>query len=230
VHRGSLFANQELAIAFILEFEQAIFLQQEGVERNGLLKYMGSNAQGFRAPSDVPRLVKKLVLDRAWDPSYTRHLDVGATRWGENILFGDHTGQRPIRVFFVDIVNRRRELGATNAIARLERIVHSNGRIQKDVDRSPLKTTGQPGFVHVIWPESHAAWDVLSVAADRPSTVYLNSALDVPRTPLITSPGEYILGYEVFAERFPVLRFGVKLLVAGNPSATTATLVKSPHP
>src|SRR5438132_10277879 len=62
--RGSLFTNQELAIAYILGFEHVIFFQQNAVCLEGLLKYMGSNATRFEEPADVPDLVIKAVRER----------------------------------------------------------------------------------------------------------------------------------------------------------------------
>ena len=55
--RGSLFTNQELAIAYILGFNNVIFLQEEGIKLEGLLRYMGSNASRFANKRDVPELV-----------------------------------------------------------------------------------------------------------------------------------------------------------------------------
>ncbi len=189
---------------------------------------MGSNAARFTGLEDVPCLVEQLVTARYWDPSCTRHLSLGEIRWSEPLKYGDHTGQRHVRVFYVDVHNRRHELGALSAIARLEHIVRPDGTIQRDIDRSPPKTTGQPGYTQVIWPQSHAAWDFLTVHMDKPSTVYLSSALDVvPRNPIISAPGEYTLAYEVFAENFPVLRFGIRLSVSDDPQTTSATLLES---
>jgi hypothetical protein len=65
-HRGSLFTNQELAVAFLLEFDNAIFLRQEGIDTEGLLRYMGSNAERFETLRDVPVLIEKLVGERHW--------------------------------------------------------------------------------------------------------------------------------------------------------------------
>jgi len=64
---------------------------------------------------------------------------------------------------------------------------------------------------------------------EEPPKVFLNSALDlIPRTPIITATGEYVLTYEVFAVNFPVLRFEIKLSVSDDPTTTTAILLKSP--
>ena len=227
-YRGSLFTNQELAIAFLLGFEHVVFLQQLGVERNGLLNYMGSNAEIFSRSDDVLPLIKKLVTARDWKRSYTRHLLLGNDAfWGGPFTYGDQTGQRNVRTFYVKIYNQRAELGALSSVARLEHIVRPDGAIDRKIDRSPLKATGSAqSYTQVIWPQSVATWDCLSVSIEEPPNIYLNSSLDVvPRKPIISEIGEHLLAYEVFAENFPVLKFGVKLIVSDNPHKTSATLV-----
>ena len=133
-----------------------------------------------------------------------------------------------MRVFNVDIQNRRRDIGALNAVARLKHIVRPDGTVQIDIDRSPLKANGQPGYTQLIWPESHASWNFVAVSMETPSTIYLNSALDVvPRNPIISAPGEYTLTYEVWAENFAVLRFEIRLSVNDNTLTTAAELASA---
>jgi hypothetical protein len=225
--RGSLFTNQELAIAFLLGFNHVIFLQQEGVELGGLLKFMGANPTRFKKVDEVLTLVPMLVQERNWSPAYSRHLALGELRWSIPIVFGDHTGQRPIRALYLDIHNRREDVAALDAVCRLESLRLPDGTVRTDIDRSAIKTNGQQGFAQPIWPGSHAAWDILSLSLNQPATVYLNSALDVnPRAPLITEPGNYVLSYEMFAQGFEVLKFAVGLRVSGETSETAATLIK----
>lgn len=221
-HRGSLFTNQELAVVYLLEFEKVLFYQQEGLELNGLLRYMGANATRFSRPADVPALIERDVAAREWSPSYSRHLYLGNSRLSHPLRYGDHTGQRYVRVFYQDICNNRDDIGALNAVARLQHVISRDPTWQPtELDRSPLKCTGQPGYEQVIWPKSHACWDWLAICVEKPAVVYLNSALDRPgREPIISVHGEYELGYEVFAENFPVLRFCIDLTLTGDLSTT----------
>lgn len=86
-------------------------------------------------------------------------------------------------------------------------------------NRSPLKVTGQVGFSQVIWPSSHGAFNVLTVGAQPPHNVYLDTALDVPEIPaLLTQRGQYELGYAVLARDFPMLRFSVDVELTGTVS------------
>ena len=74
LRRGSLYTHQELAMACILDFEYAIFLRQRGLELNGLLRHMGSNAERFVPTFRPSLLVREMVKARRWDVNYTRQL------------------------------------------------------------------------------------------------------------------------------------------------------------
>jgi hypothetical protein len=227
VFRGSLFTNQELAIAYLLQFEKAIFFQQEGIERDGLLRYMASNATRFAKIEDVPALVAEKAQEREWHPSYTRHLGIGASHWSPVVPYVDDTGTRVVKGFLLDIHNRRADLGALNAICRLRSVKDlTSGVVFSGIDISPLKTTGQPGYARTIWPEDHGAWDLFTVSVQPPRAIFLNSCLDLwPRKPLIDKPGLYALEYQIFAENFPVLRFQIELQFTGSVEGTTAKVV-----
>ncbi len=216
--RGSLFTNQELAIAYILGFEQVVFFQQEGVTLEGLLRYMGSNATRFASPNDVPDLVIAAIEERHWSPSYSRHLTPTHLRWSDALItYGDLVG----RFLYVDIENHRHDLAAYDTVARLRSI---NG--VACADRSHLKVTGHPGFAQVIWPREHGAFDLLMVSALASSQIFMNSALDVwPKPPIITAPGKYDLEYAVLARRFPLLLFHVELSVKENFALAEAELL-----
>ena len=226
-HRGSLFTHQELAIAYTLGFEKAIFLQSKDVTLEGLLRYTASNAAKFSQARDVLPALKQLVEERQWDPSYSRHMVVHGIHWSDAILsFGSHTGEALVgRFLYLDIENRRTDIAAFNCIARLASLEGPPGTGLNHTDRSHLKVTGHPGFVQTIWPSSTGAFDLL-VVKQQGGSVCLNNALDViPKPELISKPGSYVLHYEVLAEAFPVLELAVRLDVTGNPMTTQATLV-----
>ena len=80
----------------------------------------------------------------------------------------------------------------------------------------------------MVWPGTHVAWDSLGLHLEEPASVYLNSALDVARAPIISAIGKHVLGYEVFAENFAVLRFGIALVVREQAMEAEARIVASP--
>lgn len=215
--RGSLFTNQELAIAYVLEFERVIFLQQQDVALEGLLRYMGSNATRFDAPASVPSLVLAGFRERNWSPAYSRHLVPCRRRWSETYLqYADLAG----RFLYIDVENRRHDLAAYDAVARLVSIDGASSP-----DRSHLKVTGHPGYAQIIWPQNHGAFDMLMQSCNEPGHVFLNSALDAyPKSPVIDRPGTYHLRYAVLARQFPILYFTVRLTVDNDPLRSEAEI------
>jgi hypothetical protein len=153
-------------------------------------------------------------------------LSAANLRWSGPIRYGDQTGSRDIKCLYIDIQNRRPDVGGFQTVARLAYITPSNG-IQVDCfDRSWLKVTGQPGYSQVIPPQSHAAFDLLGISLDNPSHVFLNSALDsLPRQAIITQAGQYTFEYHVFSQGFPPLTFRVRLHVTGCAETVSAQLV-----
>jgi hypothetical protein len=229
LQRGSLFTHQELAIAYILGFEKVLFLRYKNNKLEGLLRYMASNAIIFSTPKEAIEKVKSSIIERRWNPDYTRHLIPTNLRWSESIMrYGSHsTGENFIGKFlYIDIKNLRSDLAAFNTVARLSSIYDSAGKPILVTDQSHLKVTGQPGYSQTIWPESHGAFDLLIVKADQTGAICLNSSLDLrPKPLIINQSGQYTLFYEVLSESFPVLNFRIKLDVTGVVETTQAKLI-----
>jgi hypothetical protein len=226
VYRGSVFTNQELGIAYAMGFEKALFINQRNVKREGIFGYLVSNTPEFETLEEVLPIVKQAIRTANWTVTYSRNLICENLRWGEIVGYGDHTGERQVKVLHIDIVNSRPDQGALNTVARL-RSITSNGVSSTSADRSHLKCSGALGYSNTIWPKDHIAFDLLSIDIQNQLNIYLHSALDVrPRTPLISALGNFVLEYEVFAESFPPIRFKVSLSVTGQHRSTTATLLQ----
>jgi hypothetical protein len=223
--RGSLFTNQELAIAHVLGFERVLFFQQNGVKLEGLLRYMGSNATKFETPSELPALVAAVVAEREWSSHYSRHLSATRLRCSEVIPYGQIVG----RFLYVDIENHRNDVAAFETVARLLAFESNGSGLNPSHIRSPLKVTGALlAYEQTIWPNDFGAFDLLAVDAADPTRVYLNSALDVaPLPPLLTGAGRHILHYAVLARDFPILRFQVELVITGDFNTTSARIIGS---
>jgi len=221
--RGSLFTNQELAIAYVFGFEHVLFFQEKGVQLEGLLRYLGANPTLFDSSEELVARVRDSV-DKRWNASYSRHLVAARPSWSEKIISIPTRGLRG-RFLFVDIENRRPYTAAFDTVARLEFISSNGAERYVCGNRSHLKTTGQPGFSQVIWPASHGAFDALMVDDQHPDRVYLHNALDVAPQPIIVGMGRHILDYAVLARDFPVLRFSVDLNLSGDLWTTTASLI-----
>lgn len=224
-YRGSLFTNQELAIAYVLEFEKAIFLKQEDVLLEGLAQYMISNSATFKDEDEVYDKVIELVKKHNWTPQYSRHLHITDINKADGINYSDQLGSIEGSILTGKITNYRKDLPAFNTIARLEKIN------DEDVDssqRNCLKAAGLNGYSQVIWPNSYGYFDLLLIAKD--NQIYLNSASDVsPRKPIITKAGVYELTYSVLSIDFPVLRFTISIKVDSDIKKFEAKLKEVTH-
>jgi len=60
--RGSLFTNQELAIAYTLGFDEVIFIQQSGIKLEGISKYLLSNAIKFNKSDEILNIIQDQVV------------------------------------------------------------------------------------------------------------------------------------------------------------------------
>ena len=226
-NRGSLFTNQELAIAYVLGFEKVIFLQHQNVKLEGLLRYMASNAIKFDDYSEISEKLINEVERRSWSTTYSRHLLASNIRWSDGLI-SYHSLTQPVLIgkfLYVDIANSRSDVAAQATVARLASITYPSGENQISPDRSHLKAAGFPGFSHSIWPSSHAAFDLLCVDNANPHRIFLNSALDkAPKDPIIWEIGLYRLNYEVLSPGFPALQFSISLDVTGSIETTDASL------
>ena len=81
------------------------------------------------------------------------------------------------------------------------------------------------GYSQFIWPKSTGSVDVFGIDSYAYPEIYLQSEADQnPRHPIIKAPGTYKLAYEIYAERFPLLTFTVKLELPANTDNAKATL------
>lgn len=217
-YRGSLFTNQELAIAYALEFEHMLMVSQTDVRREGVFQFMVSNIPEFTDFSEVVDRVQTAVDAAKWQPTYTRNLRIHSIYFTPYpFRFGGIANGGTIRALHASIRNDRKDLGALETIARLASITDQSGEKRKSPDGSQLKATGHRGYSRTIWPEDEGIFDLLAIDMDNPSRVYLMSELDVsPREPIIVKLGVCYLDYEVFSQGFPRLSFCIKLSLTGS--------------
>jgi hypothetical protein len=226
--RGSLFSNQEFAIAYALGFEPRILVvNQKGIKSEGLLRYIGCNTEQFAGYDDCVSVVRQAWERAGWESSYSRRLRAGMLRLSDEIIgYGDLTG----RFLYLDIHNGRPDIAALETTARLTGYAPAGttDRIPCTI-RSPLKATGKPAFSHTIFPNSHEAFDLLCLGQSSylPGVegTYLNTARDVACAQhLPLTKGTWEIEYEFYAIDFPLLRIVIELNWPTIGSATSKIL------
>ncbi len=226
-YRGSVFTHQELAIAYQLNFPDAIFLKNDTVELRGIAQFQMANAATFAAYSEVLPLVQQHVTERNWSPSYSRHLVAENGHWNSHgvIKYRDHTGEMNQKIYHVAIANRRSDVGAFYSTARLSEITFPDKTVRRSPDLNDIKWSGQSGYARTIRPTDTEQIDALALAKDAPAKVYLHSAADVHRTPVLSGTGVHLLQYQVYSQGFPLLEFQIRLNLTGALDSTTAELI-----
>jgi len=224
--RGSLYANQELAIAYALGFEHMLFLNQKGAERGGMFGTIVSNAPEFEKLDEVLPTVNRMVAQAKWNPAFSRQLQAVALRWTRKVLtYNDHVswdGQTDMahrtKILIGKVRNPRSDIGAHDVAMRLKSIVNPDGTASECTDGTPLKVSGQYlSYSQIIWPESTGEFDLLALDAQQPTRVFLNSKQDLdPRRPIVAAVGKYRLIYELVAVGFPKAEVAIDLALTGN--------------
>ena len=211
--RRSVFTNQELAIAYILGFKEVLYLQQEGVNLEGLGKYLLSNAVKFKHKSEVPQIVEQEVRNKGWLPTYSRHLALGTPTHGQASQYTDDTGTYQQYIWLLEVENLRHDTAAFDTLARLNEITLPNGKKISCPDREFLKWAGKRNAYSVtILPKASARFDLFALDQANTSHLYLHSERDVtPRNPILNAPGNYILHYQLFSKGFPLLDFNLNV-------------------
>jgi hypothetical protein len=224
--RGSLFTNQELAVAYVLEFEEVLYFQQENVKLEGIGKYLLSNAVSFKSKSDVPSLVEKAIVQKGWNPLYSRHFALGSPRYAGRWTYGDHTGRYLDHIWHLPVKNLRYDTAAFDTVARLNEIVDPNGNSMLSKDRNFLKWSGKKtAYSATILPRDECNFDLFALDQANNSLLRLHSEEDNPsRQPIITVPGNYVLRYQIFSKGFPFLEVDIQLTLTGQFDTTQVVI------
>ena len=120
IGRGSVYTNQELAIAYALGFDRMILINQRGTAPEGVHQFIVSNVPEFSKPSEVLGRVQSAVAAANWSPLFSRHLVMDSCFFSSfPFHYSDHTGVRQIHALRARISNNRPDEGAINCEARL---------------------------------------------------------------------------------------------------------------
>lgn len=231
--RGSLFTHQELSISYLLGFPEAIFLQEQNVQREGLLAFILGNARTFRNIDDALKLAREEVKNKKWHPAFSRAMEL---RWIPLVgpfYYADHSTRPPGRfshIGKIGVKNKRIDLPAINTVARLEEIIDPQGQSHSP-DTSSLKWAGEPGYSKLIFQGEEGVFDAFGILDSNPLEVYLHSASDFSPRQKITQGGKgtYILRYSVSAVGFPKCEAIIELNLTGQIATTTIKLISSGH-
>ena len=236
--RGSLYTNQELAIAYAFGFEHMILLNQRYVERGGIFGTIVSNTPEFEKYDEVLPVVQRAVRSAGWFPQFSRQLvlekiDWHDTSYGERVPW-EGFDKTPYKIWVLQgsVSNRRSDIAGMSAVARLRSIQNKEGHTLELTDVTNLKVTDQmEAFQQTIWPASTGRFDLLAIDVARPYRVFLMSNYDNwPRRPILQASGSYRLEYQIVALGFAPLDFAVELELNGEAQPRVSDCLKKEFP
>ncbi|MCH7549530.1 MAG: hypothetical protein IH969_08370, partial [Candidatus Krumholzibacteriota bacterium] len=213
-HRGSLFSNQELAIAAYREIE-VIVLREQGVKRDGISRFVQENAVPFSDRKRISAIIEKQVEQKKWDPTWRNELSltdeapklIDAVRTDRDVR--DNVYRYSTRFCHVFVTNRHRDKPANNCYVYLEQITDCRSGTTRRPQTIEFKWAGYQLPNCLIAPRTSRAFDAFyrakATIAD-PNTpllrfnVFADSTQFIPR---VDEPGEYEFTYRVISENFP---------------------------
>jgi hypothetical protein len=164
---GSVFSNQEFAIAYGLGFDRILVVNQEGVSQEGMLRYCGCNTEPFQGPKDCLAVVKRAWDRTGWLSDYSRRLQAENARFGPLNYRNEHI-QLEGQMLYVDIHNGRPDIAAIETTAKLVAYKQKGSAVWTPSEiQSALKASGRPAYSHTIFPRSSETFDLLSIGTSQ---------------------------------------------------------------
>jgi hypothetical protein len=222
--RGSVYTNQELAVAVSLGFkDRMILVNQRGAEKEGIFKIMVCNTDEFDTFDQIVPIIEKSVLSAGWDKLSSRHLSAENSRITPLARYYDHDRERFLYIAHIDVRNSRPDIPAADCAIRLVKIESPSRGERPSPDQNALKVTGtERAYAQNIWPDSLRTFDLFGIDAFSYPDTYLLSESDVtPRSAIISTREKHILTYEIFAKGFPQVTAKIALDFGESMPATS---------
>ena len=146
--RGSLFVNQEFAIATFLEVPGLGF-QEIGVRREGIADYQIWNPLPFEGESDILKQLPDQTKD--WDPDSVNELFIEYDTTDVNeVLIANQPGTPKIKSHHLRVANRNRRKHAFSCTGYVTKIVDLENAVDLDIPTNELIWSGVGGGIRSI--------------------------------------------------------------------------------
>ena len=219
-HRGSLFSNQELAIAAFLGDIEVLGFQELGVKpMDGILSAIQGNFMSFSDRHLLPDVVSSQVQDK-WRTGWRNELfiDRSDSDWRDVPYVGGQL--RPERYYHIRVCNRHRQKVGRNCVAFVEQIKNlSTGEVTQ-LEPVEVKWKGVRSATVNIPPRRHRFLDAFHVFRDSQRTIHLPlNPFIVDYTGYLTEidgTDSYELTYAVFSENFSTVKETFRLHAASG--------------
>jgi hypothetical protein len=218
-HRGSLFSNQELAVASYLDMPVIALREDTVKEMDGLAGALQLNAEPFSNRRLLPDVVANKVAELEWEPewSQTLRLHRNPEQFSDALRMPEN---RHARFFHIDVANDHRRQAARNTYGFLRRCVDLATGESIAIPLVELKWAGYVRPNTLIFPGETRKLDALWVFHDQPDGIKFNVFTDATNyIPQLPPAGDFRLTYCVASDNFPAVDRSFDLHVASDLNA-----------
>ncbi len=182
--RGSLFSNQELAIAAYLDLDFLGFRHRSVRPFDGLLKFVQADIPVFDNVAQLPQLVRDAVQSK-WHADWKNGLQLRRdpdefdhiTRLRRDV-YGNVTMNREARFFHLDVFNSHLRKTALDCVTYVESIRDVKQGCHIPFRRAEIKWAGSVLPMVPIPPRTHRMIDICMIYPDELDNVYFMSYSD----------------------------------------------------
>lgn len=221
-HRGSLFSNQELALATYLEIDCAAFREIGVREEDGILGFIQANCVPFNDRRSLVDVVMKTIedKDRGWHPNWRNELVIRRDNGREY----DHvdfvflpSNKNPARYYHVEVKNLHRSRIARNCTVYLEKWLNVSDGKEVTPELVEFKWKGVSTIAVTIPPGKSRPFDAFHIFYATPKTVTFGFNPHIVDftgyRQLYTLPhaSEHDLSFVVFSDNFAPARQTLRL-------------------
>ena len=213
--RGSLFSNQELAIATFQGHEVLAF-QEEGIKKTeGILKFIQANCIPFTDRKKLPNLVAQKIRKLKWKPDWRNELCLDRDQTDYQDAVAPNTGFG--RYYHIRVYNKHKDKITRNCLAYIETVKDMSTGKTKSLELVELKWKGVIKETVSIIPKSFRYLDALHINQSNPTVAFLGINPFVvdwtgyEREYQISGIGDYEINYVIFSEDFPPCRAKFRL-------------------
>lgn len=220
--RPSLFSHQELAIASFLR-RDVIVLQEEGLQREGLIEFLQANAVTFTDREQIPSIIAAQLGKNGWRPDWRRQLVLGR-RPSEYVdaHFRGAGGGGAARYFHIAVKNLDPGRAARNCLVYLSgyQVLDNDASLKDEwrpVETIEFKWEGYTLPNATILPGGTRLFDAAACLLLAPARAQFSVFTDSTRyIPPIRDPGRYRIRFTVHSDNFSPASASFLLTVASD--------------
>lgn len=212
-HRGSLFTNQELAIASFLGLD-AIAFQEDGVRKlDGMLYAMQLNAEPFADRSGlVGRVIER--VKHQWRFNWKNALTIEIAVPPFHDALPNHQQHRFHFLAVRNLHDRRVALDCQIFPVMVRRVGSDEELLQASTE---IKWTGYILPEARIRPKTVRSFDAIVVPHSKPTRAQLHCVTDaVDYFTVLDGAGEYDIDFEVTSSNFPTARCRARITLGAT--------------